>query len=56
VSLALQYVNESWFAAFVDLGAILGMTTVILVMAYGHLAGARTARVFCLRQAALTIE
>jgi APA family basic amino acid/polyamine antiporter len=36
VSLALQYANESWFAAFVDLGAILGMTAVILVMAYGQ--------------------
>jgi len=36
VSLALQYANETWFAAFVDLGAILGMTTVILVMAYGQ--------------------
>ncbi|MBJ7312517.1 amino acid permease [Rugamonas sp. CCM 8940] len=36
VSLALQYANEGWFAGFVDLGAILGMTTVILVMAYGQ--------------------
>jgi APA family basic amino acid/polyamine antiporter len=36
VSLALQYAHETWFAAFVDLGAILGMTTVILVMAYGQ--------------------
>jgi APA family basic amino acid/polyamine antiporter len=36
VSLALQYAGEKWFARFVDLGAILGMTTVILVMAYGQ--------------------
>ncbi|TFW16418.1 amino acid permease [Massilia arenosa] len=36
VSLALQYANENWFASFVDLGAILGMTTVMLVMTYGQ--------------------
>jgi APA family basic amino acid/polyamine antiporter len=36
VSLALQYAGETWVAGFVDLGAILGMTTVILVMAYGQ--------------------
>lgn len=36
VSLALQYAGENWVAAFVDLGAILGMTTVILVMTYGQ--------------------
>ena len=36
VTLALQYAGENWVAAFVDLGAILGMTTVILVMAYGQ--------------------
>jgi basic amino acid/polyamine antiporter, APA family len=36
VSLALQYAKEPWFAGFVDLGAILGMTTVILVMCYGQ--------------------
>jgi APA family basic amino acid/polyamine antiporter len=36
VSLALQYAGEKWVAGFVDLGAILGMTTVILVMAYGQ--------------------
>ena len=36
VSLALQHGGENWFAGFVDLGAILGMTTVILVMAYGQ--------------------
>jgi APA family basic amino acid/polyamine antiporter len=36
VSLALQHAGENWFAGFIDLGAILGMTTVILVMAYGQ--------------------
>jgi APA family basic amino acid/polyamine antiporter len=36
VSLALQVAGENWFAGFVDLGAILGMTTVILVMSYGQ--------------------
>ena len=36
VSLALQYAHQNWFAGFVDLGAILGMTTVILVMSYGQ--------------------
>ncbi|GHD66436.1 amino acid permease [Jeongeupia chitinilytica] len=36
VSLALQYAGQNWVAGFIDLGAILGMTTVILVMAYGQ--------------------
>lgn len=36
VSLALQYVGETWMAGFVDAGAMMGMTTVILVMAYGQ--------------------
>jgi APA family basic amino acid/polyamine antiporter len=36
VSLALQYANEIWVAGWVDLGAIVGMTTVILVMSYGQ--------------------
>lgn len=36
VSLALQRANENWVSYFVDLGAILGMTTVILVMLYGQ--------------------
>lgn len=36
VSLALYYAGERWVAGFVDLGAIVGMTTVILVMAYGQ--------------------
>ncbi|MGJ7505684.1 MULTISPECIES: amino acid permease [unclassified Variovorax] len=36
ISLALQHAGENWVAGFVDLGAILGMTTVILVMLYGQ--------------------
>jgi APA family basic amino acid/polyamine antiporter len=36
VSLALEYANENWFASFIDLGAIIGMTTVMLVMTYGQ--------------------
>jgi len=36
VALALQVAKEDWFAGFVSLGAILGMTTVILVMSYGQ--------------------
>jgi APA family basic amino acid/polyamine antiporter len=36
VSLALQMAGENWIAGFVDLGAIVGMTTVILVMTYGQ--------------------
>jgi APA family basic amino acid/polyamine antiporter len=36
VSLALQVAGQNWVAGFVDLGAILGMTTVILVMMYGQ--------------------
>jgi APA family basic amino acid/polyamine antiporter len=36
VALALERANENWVAGFISLGAILGMTTVILVMAYGQ--------------------
>ncbi|WEF34398.1 amino acid permease [Pseudoduganella chitinolytica] len=36
VSLALKFAGENWVASFVDAGAILGMTTVILVMLYGQ--------------------
>lgn len=36
VALALTKAGENWFAGFVSLGAIMGMTTVILVMAYGQ--------------------
>nr|WP_188648678.1 amino acid permease [Marinithermofilum abyssi] len=35
VSLALQIAGQNWFAGFVDLGALLGMTTVMLVLLYG---------------------
>jgi APA family basic amino acid/polyamine antiporter len=35
VSLALQVAGQGWLAGFIDLGAIIGMTTVILVMGYG---------------------
>jgi len=36
VSYALQVAGEKWVAGFIDLGAVLGMLTVILVMAYGQ--------------------
>ncbi|HEU4962775.1 MAG TPA: amino acid transporter [Bacilli bacterium] len=36
VSLALQVAGQDWVAGFIDLGAILGMTTVLLVMTYGQ--------------------
>jgi APA family basic amino acid/polyamine antiporter len=36
VSLALQHAGEFWLAKWTDLGAILGMTTVMLVMAFGQ--------------------
>ncbi|SFS50822.1 amino acid permease [Marininema halotolerans] len=36
VSLALQVAGQDWMAGVVDLGAILGMTTVMLVMLYGQ--------------------
>lgn len=36
VSLALQYAGETWVAGFVDVGAIVGMGTVILVMTYAQ--------------------
>lgn len=35
VSFALQLVNQDWIAGIISLGAIVGMTTVILVMLYG---------------------
>ena len=35
VSFALQLVNQDWAAGIISLGAIIGMTTVILVMMYG---------------------
>jgi basic amino acid/polyamine antiporter, APA family len=36
VSLALQFAGQNWIAGFVDMGAIFGMTTVILVMIYAQ--------------------
>ncbi|MDN4594264.1 amino acid transporter [Polycladomyces subterraneus] len=36
VALALNMVGQNWFAGFISLGAILGMTTVMLVMLYGQ--------------------
>jgi basic amino acid/polyamine antiporter, APA family len=36
VSYALQVAGEKWVAGFIDLGAVLGMLTVILVMSYGQ--------------------
>jgi APA family basic amino acid/polyamine antiporter len=36
VSYALQVAGENWVAGFIDLGAVLGMLTVILVMSYGQ--------------------
>jgi APA family basic amino acid/polyamine antiporter len=36
VSYALQVVGQRWVAGFIDLGAVLGMLTVILVMSYGQ--------------------
>ena len=36
VAFALNYVNQDWVAGFISLGAITGMTTVLLVMLYGQ--------------------
>jgi APA family basic amino acid/polyamine antiporter len=36
VSYALQLAGQKWVAGFIDLGAVLGMLTVILVMSYGQ--------------------
>jgi len=36
VAYALQLVNQDWMAGIISLGAILGMTTVMLVMLYGQ--------------------
>jgi basic amino acid/polyamine antiporter, APA family len=35
VSFALQLVNQDWAAGIISVGAIIGMTTVVLVMMYG---------------------
>ena len=36
VSYAMQIAGQKWVAGFIDLGAVLGMLTVILVMSYGQ--------------------
>ncbi|MCY9139798.1 amino acid permease [Peribacillus frigoritolerans] len=36
ISLVLQSAGQNWIAGIIDLGAFLGMTTVILVMLYGQ--------------------
>ncbi|PWK14849.1 amino acid permease [Tumebacillus permanentifrigoris] len=36
VSLALQVAGQNWVAGFIDVGAILGMTTVLLVVMFGQ--------------------
>ncbi|MDU0809731.1 MAG: amino acid permease [Burkholderia sp.] len=36
ISYAMQIAGENWVASLIDLGAVLGMLTVILVMSYGQ--------------------
>ncbi|SMG01487.1 amino acid permease [Burkholderia singularis] len=36
ISYALQVAGQKWVAGFIDLGAVVGMLTVILVMSYGQ--------------------
>lgn len=36
VALAMQYIHQDWFAGLISLGAIAGITTVLLVMLYGQ--------------------
>lgn len=36
VAFALQYIHQDWVAGFISLGAIIGITTVLLVMVYGQ--------------------
>ena len=36
VSLVLQSAGQNWVAGIIDIGAVLGMTTVMLVMLYGQ--------------------
>jgi APA family basic amino acid/polyamine antiporter len=36
VAFALQYIQQDWVAGFISLGAITGITTVLLVMLYGQ--------------------
>lgn len=37
VAFGMQYIGQNWFAGAVSLGAICGMTTVLLVMLYGQI-------------------
>lgn len=36
VAFALQFINQNWVAGFISLGAIVGITTVLLVLIYGQ--------------------
>ncbi|MEH7075540.1 amino acid permease [Neobacillus drentensis] len=36
VAFALNYIHQDWIAGFISLGAIVGITTVLLVMLYGQ--------------------
>ncbi|WP_445491892.1 amino acid permease [Niallia sp. 03133] len=36
VAFALSYINQNWAAGFVSLGAIIGITTVLMVMMFGQ--------------------
>ncbi|GLV67405.1 hypothetical protein Bmyc01_60740 [Bacillus mycoides] len=36
VAFALQYIQQDWVAGLISLGAITGITTVLLVMLYGQ--------------------
>jgi basic amino acid/polyamine antiporter, APA family len=36
VAFALEYIHQDWVAGFISLGAICGITTVLLVMVYGQ--------------------
>nr|WP_182475231.1 amino acid permease [Staphylococcus xylosus] len=36
ISAVLKYTNQNWISGIIDVGAILGMTTVMLVMLYGQ--------------------
>ncbi|UOF89979.1 amino acid permease [Fodinisporobacter ferrooxydans] len=37
VAFALQFIHQNWAAGFISLGAIIGITTVLLVMIYGQI-------------------
>ncbi|GAA3324246.1 hypothetical protein GCM10020331_051350 [Ectobacillus funiculus] len=36
MAFALNYIGQDWVAGFISLGAITGITTVLLVMMYGQ--------------------